>query len=208
MCSRSWTSPSSTQRRSTRSWCEWRSENCCSTPTHTCVWRGAFAHYCSSSSGKTGPCLYLAEDFEREFARSRRLRSKFPWVDEPEYRDSRQIRLQIGRKEKRAVRTAIDFIGDQADADALGVSAVDISVLGHAYVLDIGVVTDDADMRALGSTFGIEIMSTLSLLKLMLDAGHIDNARVRQITAYWRHERDLPAKFGRDYRRLFGEPPP
>ena len=38
-------------------------------------------------------------------------------------------------------------------------------------------------MRALGSTFGIEIMSTLSLLKLMLDAGHIDYARVRQIAA-------------------------
>ena len=55
MCSRSWTSPSSTQRQSTRSWCEWCSENCCSTPTHTCVWPGAFTHYCSSSSGKTEP---------------------------------------------------------------------------------------------------------------------------------------------------------
>ena len=43
--------------------------------------------------GEDRSCLYLAEDFEREFARSRRLRSKFPWVDEPEYRDSRQIRL-------------------------------------------------------------------------------------------------------------------
>ena len=31
-------------------------------------------------------------------------------------------------------------------------------------------------MRALGSTFGIEIMSTLSLLKPVLDAGHIDYA--------------------------------
>ena len=158
--------------------------------------------------GEDRTCLYLAEDFEREFARGRRLRSKFPWVDEPEYRDNRQIRLQIGRKPKRAIRTAIDFIGDQADADVLGVSAVDVSVLSHAYVLDIGVVTDDTDMRVLGSTFGIEIMSTLSLLKLMLDAGHIDYARVRQIAAYWCHERDLPAKFGRDYRRLFGEPPP
>ena len=59
--------------------------------------------------------LYVTEDFGREFARSRRLRSKFPWVDEPEYRDNRQIRPQIGRKQKRAIRTAIDFIGDQAD---------------------------------------------------------------------------------------------
>ena len=92
--------------------------------------------------------------------------------------------------------------------DALGVSAVDVSVLAHASVLEIGVVTDDTDMRALGKSFGIEIMSTLALLKLMLDAGHIDYARVRQIAAYWRHERDVPAKFGPDYRRLFGEPPP
>ena len=154
-------------------------------------------------------CLYLTDEFEREFARSQRLRSKFPWVgDLPEYRENRDVRLQIGRKQRRAIRPAIEFIGDQADADALGVSAVDVSVLGHATILEIGVVTDDRDMRALGSSFGVEVMSTLSLLKLMLDAGHIDLARVRQIAAYWRHERDLPAKFGRDYRRLFGEPPP
>ena len=158
--------------------------------------------------GEDQTCLYLIEEFEREFARSRRLRSKFPWVDEPEYRDNRQIRLQIGRKQKRAIQTAIEFIGDQADADALGVSAVDVSVLGHASVLEIGVVTDDTDMRALGTAFGIEIMGTLSLLKRMLEAEHIDFAKVRQIAAYWRHERDLPAKFGRDYRRLFGERPP
>ena len=161
-----------------------------------------------SEFGDDRTCLYLIDEFEREIARSRRLRSKFPWVDEPEYRDNRQIRLQIGRKQKRAIRTAIDFIGDQADADALGVSAVDISALGHAYVLDIGVVTDDTDMRALGSTFGIETIGTLSLLRLMLAAGRIDLAKVRQIAAYWRHERDLPAKFTRDYRKLFGEPPP
>ena len=153
-------------------------------------------------------CLYLTDEFEREFARSQRLRSKFPWVGEPEYRENRDVRLQIGRKQRRAIRPAIEFIGDQADADALGVSAVDVSVLGHATILEIGVVTDDRDMRALGSSFGVEVMSTLSLLKLMLDAGHIDLASVRQIAAYWRHERDLPAKFGRDYRRLFGEPPP
>jgi len=149
-------------------------------------------------------CIYLTEEFEREFARSRRLRGKFPWVDEPEYRDNRNVRLQIGRKQRREIKTAIDFIRDQADADALGVSTVDVSVIGHAFVLEIGAVTDDVDMRALGATFGIEIMSTLSLLKLMVDAGHIDLAKVRQIAGYWRHERDLPAGFARDYRRLFG----
>ena len=86
--------------------------------------------------GEDQTCLYLIDEFEREFARSRRLRSKFPWVDEPEYRDNGQVRLQIGRKQKREIRMAIDFIGDQADADALGVSAVDVSVLGHAFVPD------------------------------------------------------------------------
>lgn len=158
--------------------------------------------------GENRTCLYLVEEFEREFSRSRRLRTKFPWVDEPEYRNDRRIRLQIGRKQKRAIRTAIDFIGDRADTDSLGVSTVDISALGHAFVLEIAIVTDDTEMQALGSTFGIEIMSTLSLMKLMLDAGHIEFAKVRQIAMYWRHERDLPANFERDYRRLFGEPPP
>ena len=161
-----------------------------------------------SEFGEDRTCLYLINEFDREFVRSRRLRSKFPWVDEPEYRENRDVRLQIGRKQRRAIRTAVEFIGDQADTDALGVSVVDISVLGHAHVLEIGVVTDDTDMRALGKSFGIEIMSTLALLKRMSDAGHIDYARVRQIAAYWLHEHDLPAKFARDYRRLFREPPP
>ena len=153
-------------------------------------------------------CLYLIEEFEQEFTRSRRLRSKFPWIDESEFRDNRQVRLQIGRKQKREIETAIDFIDDQADANALGVSSVDISALGHAYVLQIGVVTDDVDMRALGSMFGIEIMSTLSVLKLMLDSGHVDIAKVNQTAAYWRYERDFPVGFVREYRRLFGDSPP
>ena len=161
-----------------------------------------------SEFGEDRTCLYLIDEFEREFARSRRLRSKFPWVDEPEYRDNRDVRLQIGRKQRREIKTAIDFIGDQADADALGVSEVDVSVLGHASILGIGAVTDDTNMRTLGSIYGIEIMSTLSLLKLMLDAGHIDFAKVRQLAGYWRHECDLPAGFAQDYRRLFGERPP
>ena len=158
--------------------------------------------------GDDRTCLYLTEEVERELNRSRRLRSKFPWDDEPEYREIRQVRLQIGRKQKREIRTAIAFIGDQADANVLGVSPVDVSILGHAYVLQIGVVTDDRDMGTLGSTFGTEAMSTLSLLKLMLEAGHVDIAKVRQTAAYWRHERDLPANFAREYRRLFGELPP
>ena len=161
-----------------------------------------------SEFGEDRICLYLINEFEREFVRSRRLRSKFPWVDESEYRDNRNVRLQIGRKQRREIKTAIEFIGDQADADALGVSEVDVSVLGHAFVLELGAVTDDTDMRALGATFGIEIMSTLSLLKLMVDAGHINFAKVRQIAGYWRHERDLPAGFAQDYQWLFGEQPP
>ena len=100
--------------------------------------------------GDDRTCLYLTEEVERELNRSRRLRSKFRWVDEPEYREIRQVRLQIGRKQKREIRTAIAFIGDQADANVLGVSPVDVSILGHAYVLEIGVVTDDTDMQDAG----------------------------------------------------------
>ena len=60
--------------------------------------------------GEDQTCLYLIEEFEQEFARSRRLRGKFPWVDAPEYQENRGVRLQIGRKERRAIQTAIDSI--------------------------------------------------------------------------------------------------
>ena len=80
--------------------------------------------------------------------------------------------------------------------------------LAHAYVLGISVVTDDGDMLALAEDFEIATLKTLALLKLMLDCGHIDMAKVREIAGYLAYSNDKPRDFRRDYKKLFAEDPP
>jgi len=90
----------------------------------------------------------------------------------------------------------------------LGTSQVDVTILAYGHVLNIPVVTDDRDMRALAQAFDIDVRKTLELLQLMLKANHIDMAKIRQTAGFWSYEQDLPADFAQDYPRLFGEPPP
>lgn len=150
-------------------------------------------------------CLYVIEDLEKEFARSPRLQRKFRWVDAPEYRENRARPLQASIAQRKEMKQAYDFILNHARTQRLGTSPVDIRALATAYVLDIRSVTDDQDMLALAAAFGIQTLNTLALMRLMLDEGHIDMDRVRQIAEYWQFARDTPAGFRDDYRRLFGE---
>jgi hypothetical protein len=85
------------------------------------------------------------------------------------------------------------------------VSRVDVTVLAHAYVLGLPVVTDDTDMLVLAKDFEIKTFKTLDLLKLMLDCGHINIAKVREIAGYLSFQNDRPKEFKADYKRLFKE---
>ena len=42
----------------------------------------------------------------------------------------------------------------------------------------------------------------------MLDAGHIDMTKVREIVGYWEYHCDKPKNFKKGYRKIFGEDPP
>jgi hypothetical protein len=72
----------------------------------------------------------------------------------------------------------------------------------------VPVVTDDEDMIGLATVFGVRVMRSLELLKMMVDAGHIDMAKVRAIVSYWRHINDTPAQLVKQFRKLFGADPP
>ncbi len=155
-------------------------------------------------------CLYVIADLAREFASSPRLRRKFSWVDAPAYIENRNRPLLLSRAQRKEMLHAFDFISNHARSEGSGASRVDIRALAMAYVLRIRIVTDDQDMLTLASAFGIQTLNTLELMHLMLGHDHIDMDRVRQIAEYWQFEKDLPAHFLADYRRLFGEeaPPP
>lgn len=154
-------------------------------------------------------CLYVLPEVDHEYNRQPRLHTKFPWVNDPEFRTNRQRSLSISRQQKTAIATAWDFMWDHVQTTLPGPSRIDVTILSHGYVLNIPVVTDDVDMRELATVYDVKVLKTLELLKLMLDCRHIDMNDVRRIVGYWSWLGDRPASFTADYRELFsGAPSP
>lgn len=158
--------------------------------------------------GKECHCLYVLEELQAEYDRSRSLQTKFPWVDEPEFKANRCKPLKVSNRQRKDIDTAQAFMWDFVQTDLPGPSRIDVRNLAFAYTLQIPLVTDDNDLEALAAAFDVPVMSTLQLLKLMLDCKHVSLADIRRIVVFWSWLGDLPGKFARDYRRLFKESPP
>jgi len=116
--------------------------------------------------------------------------------------------LEVTREERAEIKRAYDFILDYARHVYPGVSKFDVRCLAHAEQLNIPIVTDDEDMRSVAKQYGIVTYKTLELLRLMLDCGHIDIKKIREITTYWIYMNDEPKDFEADYIKLFGEATP
>ena len=66
-------------------------------------------------------------------------------------------------------------------------------------------------MIDLANAYNIQVMTTLELMKLMIDTDHIDMSKVKSIVQYWNYINDMPntkAVFRKNYRKLFNENPP
>lgn len=157
--------------------------------------------------GEDDYCLYVIPELNDELDR-KHLSSKFPWVDEPEFRNDRKHYPSVGKKQKTAIQQNFDFIWEYVETDLPGPSRVDALYLAYAIELDIYVITDDEDMIQLAKAFDVKVMRTLELLKLMLDSGHINIDKIRAIVSYWRHIKDTPGQLTKRYKKLFGEDPP
>jgi hypothetical protein len=69
-------------------------------------------------------------------------------------------------------------------------------------------VTDDQDMKILADDFEVKHMTSLMLMKLMLDENHIDIDKVSQVVQQWQYDNDTPHKKWKDeYEELFGHSP-
>ncbi|WP_263080114.1 DNA-binding protein [Endozoicomonas sp. Mp262] len=161
--------------------------------------------------GEDEYCLYVLPELDNELGKSRRLKSKFAWASDDEYIENRKHYPSVGKKQSKAIDDAYDYIWNYIETESPGPSKVDARYLAYAYVLGISVVTDDADMLAVAKVFNIKTLKTLDLMKLMVDSGHIDMNKVREIVGFWRYWGDMPSgekNFKQHYRRLFEEPPP
>lgn len=110
---------------------------------------------------------------------------------------------QSRRKQKKSIDDTFDYVWDYVQTDCPGPSKVDAKYIAVAIELDIPVITDDQDMTSLAAAFDAKVMSTLELLKVMLDCGHISMSVIIGLCDYWRYISDTPANFESDLKRLF-----
>lgn len=160
------------------------------------------------SFGKAGYTLYAHEALTKEFERTPRLQTKFDWFTQRAYVENRSRPLQIGRKESKGIDTTLEFMWAHVLAENLKPSPTDVRILATASDLGLQMISDDQDLLGMAEDYGVHANSSLELMFLMLDEKYIDMAKIRQVVAQWIYDRDTPAKFAADYRRLFGEAPP
>ncbi|MBD1573170.1 DNA-binding protein [Vibrio sp. S17_S38] len=154
--------------------------------------------------GDDGYCLYILPELNEELS-NRKLQSKFPWTEEDEFIENRKYFPSISKKQKKSINQTFEYVWDHVQTELPGPSRVDAWYITYALELGVPVVTDDQDMSELARAFDADVMSTLELLKIMLDSGHTDKKTIGALCNYWKHIADLPAKFNHDYQRLFGE---
>lgn len=168
--------------------------------------------------GPFGPqeiVLKVLADVDREFSRNPKLDSKFSWVSQAQYAHNRKANLLAASGDAAEnIKHAGWFIRDWCrdnrklflEHRTTPPSPVDCAVLAHGYVL-VGatvVVTDDGGMVLAAKEFYVKLIGSHDLLKLLLDANVVSLEQIRAAVAYLDYERDLPAAWRRNAKRLFG----
>ncbi len=153
--------------------------------------------------GQEAFCLTIIPELNDELA-GKRLQSKFHWIDDDEYLAERTYFPQLSKKQKKEVDRGFDVIWDYVTTEFPGPSRVDVRYVAYAAELECVLVTDDQDMGELAATFGLQVIPTLQLLKMLVDCGHVPLETAKGLLDYWRYLDDVPANFARDCRKFFG----
>lgn len=122
--------------------------------------------------------LYVLSELDNEYSRSARLRNKFEWVNEPEYRNDRKSKLfvLVGCDAGNAAN-ALSILEAYAMEQEFNVSKEDVKALAVGFVKGIPVVTDDDAMTKVATAHDIACWSTIKLLRTMVTADRIDMVR-------------------------------
>lgn len=149
--------------------------------------------------------LYVLSDLDDEYFTSSRLRTKFEWVKNREYRADREGKqYSYEGRLRQPVENAFSFLAKYAREKELSVSPEDLKALAVGIARGIPVVSDDGDMRAVADAHDIECWNMVKFLKLLVTMGRIDMAKVTETLEYLDHENDLPTSKG-ELRRQFKE---
>ncbi|MFC4995229.1 PIN domain-containing protein [Rubritalea tangerina] len=165
------------------------------------------------SFGSCAYTIYAHADLNDELKGNRRIKGKFTWFSEEKFKEARIRSVQLSRQNKQDIEDfrahMWDYVMEEQYAKyGKGASPVDVLILATALALGIKVVTDDQDMIEVAQEFEVDFLSSLALLKLMLDEDHIEMEKVIQVTEQWQYDNDTPYKaWKQEYRKLFDQPP-
>jgi hypothetical protein len=158
--------------------------------------------------GKGNYALYAHEKLVAEFNKQPRLQTKFDWFLQNDYVQNRRLSISPGRKGQAAIDATYGYMWPEAQAMFPLISPTDVRILATAAELGYRMVTDDQDLYKLAEMYGVHVTSSLELMRLMLDEGHINMDKVEQVVAQWEYDEDKPANFRNSYIKQFGRTPP
>lgn len=144
------------------------------------------------SFGKENYTLHLIPEFQKEFDKSPRLKNKFGWVNQPEYIENRKYHIRVSKSQKEQIKHTYSYLWQHNISEGIGASRVDVRALAYGDVLEVTIVTDDADMTELANVFGIEIMGILELIQLMVHAKRVALKDIEALLDYLEYIKDLP----------------
>lgn len=158
--------------------------------------------------------LYIHADLNAEFKYSSRLKNKFHWVAESKYVANRGRSISISKAQKKQIVETYEYLWEYVKDEFLtplgkGPSPVDTLIVTTALVLGIRMVTDDRDMIELAAAYEVEHITSLAMMKLMLDEGHIDDDKVDLVVEQWIYDNDTPHREWRtEFETIFGRKAP
>ncbi len=163
--------------------------------------------------GKTATYTLLIHPYleDEVFKKSSRLdasgfKAKFHWFFDERYLQDRKLNFSLSKKDKKEIDFIVKTIRHSEEFESFQqVSDIDVWCLAFGMHFEIPVVTDDSDMFFLAKELEITVLTTLELLKLMLDEQHISIEKIREIASYWLYLPDIPRNFAAEYYKLFKE---
>jgi len=152
--------------------------------------------------------LYILKQSQDEFDKVSKLKSKFAWIQQEEYTKEKEKILTTTPGEKVEIERIWDYIWHYQKDEGYSLSPVDISCIATALILKIKLVTDDLEMKKTAKIFGVEVIDTIQLLKILVDEQKIDLAKVKEIVSYLKYIKDFPHFLNASYKAAFNENPP
>lgn len=143
--------------------------------------------------------LKIHLDFEEEYNANSRLKTKFVWVNTPEFKSNRDNnKIEIPNYGGNLIIEFMPFLKLYKRENNLSISNIDIWALSTAKALNIPIFTDDPDMLSTAEEFEITSIKTIAFLKYLLDNSEVDQGKLLEIFSFWQYDDDCPTGYNAD----------